>query len=125
MRRSRIEGREDDLRQMAQAKWTQKRIASVLGMSQASVSSFMNTRGISHVSRSWRREESPAHPLVALLREERIGRGISQRQLGRDAGYCGSQISDWECGRRLMTVNVLSDLAQAMGYKLCLRPEGA
>ena len=117
--------RAGDIRDMAAARWPQHRIASVLGVSQSTVSGALAALDIEHFTHSARPSSHPAHPLINLLRRERMGRKISQRSLGKLTGYSGSQISDWEQGRRKASINALDNLAQALGYKLVIRPEGA
>lgn len=47
--------------------------------------------------------------------------GLTQRQLGENAGYRQAQISAWESDR-LPNVSSLIRLADALGYELVLRP---
>lgn len=48
------------------------------------------------------------------IREYRLQKGISQRELGRRIGYCRSVISDWERGSMLPSLTNAFRLAKAL-----------
>jgi len=48
------------------------------------------------------------------IREYRLQKGISQRELGRRVGFCRSAISDWERGRLLPSLANAFRLARAL-----------
>lgn len=48
------------------------------------------------------------------IREYRLQKGLSQRELGRRIGYCRSVISDWERGFMLPSLRNAFRLAKAL-----------
>ena len=61
-------------------------------------------------------------PIMLELIDIRVSRGISQFELGERAGYFQQVIDTWERGVRSPNLRKTHDLANALGYKLCLCP---
>lgn len=59
-----------------------------------------------------------AHPLMARLREERIRKRISLKELSRTLGYDIFTLGGWERGRSVPSVIKFSDWCDALGVKL-------
>jgi transcriptional regulator with XRE-family HTH domain len=54
------------------------------------------------------------------LRKERIRQGLSLEALGEISGYHGNHIWSLETGKSRAKIDIVSDLAQALGMKLKL-----
>jgi len=61
-----------------------------------------------------------SHPVMEELRKERIRRRISLEKLGEKAGYNPCHIWCLETGKSRAKIDIVSDLAQALGMKLKL-----
>lgn len=57
------------------------------------------------------------------LRALRMLTGISQKELGRRAGFAASQICEYETGRREPRVSTFDQLIGAMGYRVTIEAE--
>lgn len=64
------------------------------------------------------------HPVISALREERLRRGLSLEQLGDIAGYTGNHIWCIEHGKQNAKIDVLNDLAQALGMQITVQKVG-
>ena len=60
--------------------------------------------------------------IIQQLRHLRICQGMSQEELSKKAGYWPSTVGRWEQGRNNANDKALTDLAQALGYEIVLRP---
>ena len=60
--------------------------------------------------------------VIQQLRQLRINQGVTQEQLAAKAGYYRSTVERWENGKHSPSDRALTDLAQALGYDLVLRP---
>lgn len=59
----------------------------------------------------------PVHPIVQQLREERLRQGLSLKELEL-TGYSNQHIWQIEVGKHGVRIDVVSDLAEALGMKL-------
>lgn len=67
------------------------------------------------------REINPVHPIVRQIRDERIRKGLSLKALERLTGYTNQHIWAIEAGKHGVRIDVVSDLAEALGMKLTLQ----
>ncbi len=107
------------MREMAAARWPQKRIAAVLNISQSLVCEALKEHGIEHLG-PIRRGRSTAHQIVLELRAERIARHLSVKELARRSGYAINQISEWERGGRRANLDAIEDIARCLGRRVVL-----
>lgn len=63
---------------------------------------------------------NPVHPIVAQLREERIRQGLSLKALESRTGYSNQHLWQIETGKHGVRINVVSDIAGALGMSLFL-----
>jgi len=63
-------------------------------------------------------KERRYYKLLFVLREQRIGKGLSQQELANRVKIPRTTITKIESGKRNVTVSTLMDIAQAMGKKL-------
>lgn len=64
-------------------------------------------------------------PIVLQLAEERIRRGLSQREVAELAGVTQSAVSEWETGAVVARVDSLRRHAAALGFRLSITLEPA
>lgn len=62
-----------------------------------------------------------AHPVLQKLREERVRQGLSLEALGEKAGYTGNHIWNLESGKCRAKIDIVADLAQALGKEIVLK----
>lgn len=60
--------------------------------------------------------------LIAVLRTERIRRGLTQADVAHRAGYAPVTIGCYEIGHGMPSVDALTRWAQALGYSITLTP---
>lgn len=60
------------------------------------------------------------NPIVKMLREIRVEKGISQQQLATRAGFGKNQIWNWEHGQTCPTLDNAIAWAEALGYEFDL-----
>lgn len=60
--------------------------------------------------------------IIQQLRQLRINQGVTHAKLAQMSGYYPGDIARWERGVYEARGRTLSDLAQALGYDLVLRP---
>ena len=60
------------------------------------------------------------NPIVKMLREIRVEKGISQQQLATRAGFGINQIWNWENNQTRPTLNNAIAWAEALGYEFDL-----
>lgn len=60
----------------------------------------------------------PVHPIVKELRAARLARKLSYEAFGDITGYTGTHIWSIEHGKQGVRIDVLADLAQALGGKV-------
>lgn len=65
-----------------------------------------------------------AHPVLQKLREERVRQGLSLEALGEKAGYTGNHIWNLESGKCRAKIDIVADLAQALGMEIVLKERG-
>ena len=65
-----------------------------------------------------------AHPLIAVLREERRTQGISQSRLALRIGVHNAQVCQWEKGERRPMLDNFVAFANALGFELELVRKG-
>lgn len=66
---------------------------------------------------------APGIPEYArLLCLQRLGRGLTQAQVGTLVGVASSVVSHWERGKRDITLSSLTAWATALGYEIYLLP---
>lgn len=64
-------------------------------------------------------------PVIHQLRSERMGRGLSQREVGELIGNTSyGSIYNWECGVNSPTLQNLRIWAEALGYEVVLQRRG-
>lgn len=63
-------------------------------------------------------------PMVRFLHEERVRQGLTQRELGRIAGFGSNLASCWETGRHGPTWFLMQCWAEALGYSFVLTKIG-
>lgn len=61
--------------------------------------------------------------IMQQLRQLRICQGMSQEALSQKAGYWRGTVGRWENGQNNANDKALTDLAQALGYEIVLRPK--
>lgn len=66
------------------------------------------------------KKKRPVHPVIIALREERIRRKISLVGMGKLTGYCNQHIWQIETGLQGARIEIVDDLAAALGMKLKL-----
>jgi transcriptional regulator with XRE-family HTH domain len=60
----------------------------------------------------------PVHPIVKELRAARLARKLSYDKFGELSGYHANHIWSIEHGKQGVRIEVLADLAQALGGKV-------
>jgi transcriptional regulator with XRE-family HTH domain len=66
------------------------------------------------------KERRVVHPLVAELKQERLRRGLSLVKLQQMTGYTNQHLWQIEVGQQGVRVDVLDNIAHALGMKLRL-----
>lgn len=69
------------------------------------------------------RQTRQVHPIIELMRKTRIDLGMSLDELGERSGYSGPHICAMEKGRINAKIAMISDVAQALGFKIILAPK--
>lgn len=70
------------------------------------------------------RAKKAVHPIVDKLREVRIRQGLSLKAMERLTGYTNQHIWQIEVRRHGVRIDVVSDLADALGMTLTLKERG-
>lgn len=60
------------------------------------------------------------HKIVTALREERLRQGVTLEKLSEITGYCRSHLSAIERGHQGVRIEIICDLAQALGGKIMM-----
>lgn len=66
------------------------------------------------------RASGPVHPIIEHMRKTRKNLGMSLDELGERSGYSGPHICAMEKGRINAKISMISDVAQALGFKIVL-----
>ena len=61
--------------------------------------------------------------MMEILKEIRRANNLTQAELGNRAGYSRFQIAEWERGAHDPRINAVSNISEALGYELVLRPK--
>jgi DNA-binding XRE family transcriptional regulator len=115
---------ETELREMASAMWTKRRMAAAIGVDVNTISRALRANGIHHGGNRWSEKRFRTHPVVSTLRSERMALGLTLDQFARKVGYNRSIVGEWERGARRMSLDALQNVAQALGYDITLTRRG-
>lgn len=63
------------------------------------------------------------HPMIRALLETQDAAGMTDRELGKRAGYAYQNLANWRTGGSRPTIQALSDFAEVFGYELRLVPK--
>lgn len=124
-RKSLADKHASELREMTDAHWTKRRMAASLGVNVATIYIAMKKLGIQHGGNRWTTRKFKTIPIIARLREERMGMSLSIDEFALKVGWHRSLISEWERGARRMHVPALVDVANALGYEVTLTRIGS
>lgn len=61
--------------------------------------------------------------MVAIARNQRIARGLTQSDMEARTGYARDLIADWERGRHQVRLCAFLDYCQAIGLRLAILDE--
>lgn len=68
--------------------------------------------------RAFARDQSESHPLIQLLRDERLEQNIYQRELAQRMGVSQSRVNQLERGAHDARLSTVEAYAKALGYSL-------
>lgn len=61
------------------------------------------------------------HPVLQQIREERLRQGLTLVDLAKKAGYESNHIWNLEHGKCRAKIDIVADLAQALGMEIVLK----